>query len=124
MQAEPAVEMRVRQPEPRAAAELPQLGEETHTPGTRRDEVTAMRFYSYRIMVRDVDFVHILLCGRLFHQYLVDEWAKIESGRLDYLRMQSYKEVQDLIHGDAAQGYGKVGKRIVLPANFVGSNRW
>lgn len=47
--------------------------------------VTAMQFYAYRLMLRP-GFNLLHRSCRLFQQYCVDMWAKIESGRLNFIR--------------------------------------
>jgi hypothetical protein len=55
--------------------------------------ISCMQFYAYRIMKRDISN-HILNCRQLFHQYLVDMYAKIESERLLYIRLNLKKLTQ------------------------------
>lgn len=45
-----------------------------------------MNFYRYRIMTRFNNFNLLLRYGMLLNQFLVDEYAKIESERLAYIR--------------------------------------
>jgi len=66
--------------------------------------------------------------GRLFHQYLVDQWAKIEMGRLNYLKNNQQKLRIDLYSGlmDIMQNLGEtkdIGKSILLPSSFAGGDR-
>ena len=42
-----------------------------------------MNFYAYHMMQRN-NFNTILRAGRLFHQYVVDQYAKLEQQRLNY----------------------------------------
>jgi len=42
----------------------------------KRERVTAMQFYSYRLQIRDGDWLQS--AGRLYQQYIVDQYAKIE----------------------------------------------
>jgi len=42
----------------------------------KRERVTAMQFYSYRLQIRDGDWLQN--AGRLYQQYIVDQYAKIE----------------------------------------------
>ena len=42
----------------------------------RRKRVTPMQFYSYRLQIRDGDWLQS--AGRLYQQYIVDQYAKIE----------------------------------------------
>ncbi|VDI62821.1 Hypothetical predicted protein [Mytilus galloprovincialis] len=91
-------------------------------------KVSAMEFYSYRLMQRS-DFNIILKSGRLFHQYIVDQFAKIEQERLNYclyhqheLRSELYQGLSDAINSGDFDG-ATVGKKIILPSSFTGSPR-
>lgn len=53
--------------------------------GTAR-KITLKQFYAYRIMQRLDEFSIMHRGKRLFHEYLVDQYAKIETSRLDFLR--------------------------------------
>ena len=46
---------------------------------------TMRQYYRFHLMVRS-DSDHLHKCGELFQQYLVDQWAKIESDDLCYLK--------------------------------------
>ncbi|EYB87952.1 hypothetical protein Y032_0254g286 [Ancylostoma ceylanicum] len=90
-------------------------------------KVSAMDFYAYRIMIRNTSPNHILNC-RLFHQFIVDMYAKIESERLLYIRLNQKKlRVEEYIHlRDAVVNDGSVsdiGRTVILPATFTGSPR-
>ncbi|KIH43640.1 hypothetical protein ANCDUO_26349, partial [Ancylostoma duodenale] len=62
-------------------------------------KVSAKDFYANRIMVRDASPNHLLKCRQLFHQFVVDMYAKIESERLLYIRLNQRKlRVDDYIH--------------------------
>lgn len=50
-------------------------------------KVSCMKFYAHRLMVRDNVDNHILKCGRVFHQYAVDMYVKIETERLRFIRL-------------------------------------
>ena len=55
-----------------------------------RGNITSMEYYAYRLMVRSrLSPLH--LSGRLFHQYTVDVYAKIEQQRLNYIRTNQKK---------------------------------
>lgn len=54
-------------------------------------KVSAMHFYAYRIMIRDGSPNHILECRQVFHQFIVDMYAKIESERLLFIRLNKKK---------------------------------
>ena len=89
-------------------------------------KVSAMNFYAYRIMVRSGAVNHILRCRQLFHQYVVDMYAKVESERLMYVRLNQKKlRVEEYIHlRDAVANDGNVdnlGQLMILPSSFTGS---
>ena len=46
------------------------------TDAVKRERVTTMQFYSYRLQIRDGDWIQY--AGRLYQQYIVDQYAKIE----------------------------------------------
>ena len=93
-----------------------------------RKKVSAMDFYAYRIMARNRATNHILRCRQLFHQFIVDMYAKIESERLCFLRFNQKKlRADDYVHlKDAIANDGNadnVGKLVILPSTFTGSPR-
>ena len=49
-----------------------------------RKRVSQMQFYSYRLQIRNGDWIQS--ASRLYQQYIVDQYAKIEQNRLNYLR--------------------------------------
>ena len=56
-----------------------------------KGDVTALEYYSSRLMVRsDLSYLH--MCGRLFHQYLVDMFAKVEQQRMNYIKCNQNKD--------------------------------
>ncbi|XP_075437913.1 LOW QUALITY PROTEIN: uncharacterized protein LOC142476424 [Ascaphus truei] len=90
--------------------------------------VSAMDFYAYRLMIRDASQNHILHCRQLFHQFIVDMYAKIESERLLYillhqkqLRVDQYIHLRDAVGNDG--NVDNIGKMFILPATFTGSPR-
>ncbi|GFY19501.1 helitron_like_N domain-containing protein [Trichonephila clavipes] len=87
----------------------PQTGE-----GTNK-KVSAMNYYSYRLMIRQNAENHILKCRQLFHQYIVDMYTKIETERLLYIRLNQ-TELQGTGHPFALDA-------IVNDGN-VNPNRW
>ncbi|KAF8778853.1 hypothetical protein HNY73_015538 [Argiope bruennichi] len=100
-------------------------------PTTNEDinkKVSAMNYYAYRTMIRENADNHILKCRQLFHQYIVDMYAKIESERLLYIRLNQVKlRSEEYIHlSDAVVNDGnlsELGKMIILPSTFTGSPR-
>lgn len=78
-------------------------------------------------MIRPQDN-YILRCGKLFHQYVVDMYAKIESERLNYirfhqrqLRSEQYIDLRDAIIND--RNGTDIGRLTILPSSYVGSPR-
>lgn len=87
-----------------------------------------MNYYAYRLMVRQNEVNHILHCKRLFLQYAVDMYAKIETERLNFirfnqakLRSEEYIHLRDAINNDA--NVNDVGRMIILPSSYTGSPR-
>ncbi|KAI6661693.1 hypothetical protein LOD99_9935 [Oopsacas minuta] len=87
--------------------------------------VTPKEFYSYRIMVRgEVSYLH--LYGRLYHQYLVNVFTKVQQVRLNYykfnqkkLRVELSSGLSDVVSaGDINPG--EFGRRLILPSSFTG----
>ena len=63
-------------------------------PATNKEmnqKFSAMHYYSYRLMIRQDEDNYILKCRQLFHQYVVDMYAKIESERLLNIRLNQTK---------------------------------
>ena len=92
----------------------------------RRERITTMQFYSYRLQIREGDWLQH--AGRLYQQYIVDQYAKIEQNRLNYLKLNQstlraelYQGAVDAIH--AGDSSNNVGRRIILPSSFSGGPR-
>ncbi|KAL5560737.1 hypothetical protein UlMin_036948 [Ulmus minor] len=95
----------------------------------KRNMVSCREYYCYKLQIRSIYKSILLLSGRLLQQYVVDIYVKLETQRLDYLRnnqaeirAELYQGIIDSIHIGENQG-SKVGKRIILPATFIGSPR-
>jgi hypothetical protein len=72
--------------------------------------VSAMNFYVYRIMVRDMNFNRIPRATTLFHQFLVHMYAEIEIERLNFikrnqrqLRAENYIHLKDSVDREGAE---------------------
>ena len=96
-------------------------------------EYTAMQYYKYRLMVHSGDTFNIIHhMGRLFQQYVVDMYVKIEDGRLGFiqrnqskLRADLYQGLADALqHSDGMVDGSHIGKRVILPSSFTGSARY
>jgi hypothetical protein len=86
-------------------------------------------YYCYKIQMRRGIFNPILYGKRLFQQYVVDMYMKVEGARLDYIRDHQkeiradlYKGVVDSITAGESRA-DAVGKLTVLPAKFIGGKR-
>jgi hypothetical protein len=72
------------------------------------------------------------LFGRLFHQYIVDQYAKIELSRLNFLRFNQdnlrahlyYGLIETFSNNDTNKTLSDIGKKVILPSTFVGSPRY
>ena len=90
-------------------------------------KVSAMAFYAFLLMIQP-DFNHLHRARDLFHQFLVDMYAKIESERLAYIRshqkelhVDDYVNLRDAINNDASHDAGKL---VILPSAFNGGPRY
>ena len=91
-------------------------------------KVTQLKYYCFHFFTRPGNFV--LLARRLFQQFMVDAYAKIEFECLQFLlrkqkqlRADSYKELWDaLVNNDGnAQN---VGQKVILPSTYCGGPRY
>ncbi|KAK6023902.1 hypothetical protein OSTOST_10298 [Ostertagia ostertagi] len=89
--------------------------------------ISQREYYSYLLSVRD-NFNPILYAGKLFQQFAVDAYVKIEQNRLNFarrnqlrLRSDSYRGLQDYLAGEDVTG--PPGARVVLPSSYFGGPR-
>ncbi|XP_055614537.1 uncharacterized protein LOC129760881, partial [Uranotaenia lowii] len=97
-------------------------GEETNK------KVSSMNFYAYRFMIRQDADNHLLRYRRLFQQFAVDMYVKIETERLNFIRFNQAKlRSEEYVHlRDAVSSEGNVnniGRLTILPSTYVGSPR-
>lgn len=92
-----------------------------------RHTTTQLQFYCYRIAVRG-GFNLLHSSGKLFQQYIVDSYCKVEGARISFirthqkeLRAETYKGLQDYMINDE-QGFAP-GVPVILPSTFIGSPR-
>ncbi|XP_076928855.1 uncharacterized protein LOC143592969 [Bidens hawaiensis] len=85
-------------------------------------------YYSYKFQIRPVENA-ILLGGRLTQQFTVDVYIKLETSRLQFcqhnqtrIRVDLYQGIVDCVNARDVRPT-QVGKRIVLPASFIGGPR-
>ena len=78
--------------------------------------------------------IFVLRGGRLFHQWIVDQYAKYEQNNLRFLtrnqeklRADVYQGLEDVVTDRDAilpADCSEIGKRIVLPSSFVNGPRY
>ena len=102
-------------------AELPE--------GDEPKRVTAAEYYRYMIMER-TNFSGLFYAGRLFHEYLVDMYCKVESQRLRWIqknqgtiRADLYRGLVDALLNDRLNA-AEIGRRVILPSSFTGGPRY
>ena len=96
----------------------------------KRKHVTMLEYYAYRLQQRNNNSMHLLSCGKLTLQFIVDALACILQYRLDWIRRNQgnlrtdlYAGLQDAVErGDTRAD--QVGKRILLPSTFTDSSRY
>ena len=85
--------------------------------------VSSMQYYAYLLCDRPGNHLHYY--GRLFHQFIVDQYTKIELGRLNFFRHNQEKLRADKyqnIKETNPENLGKTtGKRIILPSTYKGT---
>jgi hypothetical protein len=98
--------------------------------GRTRDRLTMRNFHAYRMFPRRSEFNTVLRGGRLFQQYVVDAWATIDQCILKWIFHNQTEIRADLYAGNADTAAmsdvagDRLGKRIVLPSNYIGSDRF
>ena len=102
--------------------------------GDHKGNVTIREFYAYRLHKRSEYDNFILRGGRLFHQWIVDQYAKYEQNNLRFLtrnqeklRAEVYQGLEDVVTDRDAilpADCSENGKRIVLPSSFVNGPRY
>ncbi|CAE1173746.1 unnamed protein product [Acanthosepion pharaonis] len=97
--------------------------------GSTLKTVSCRAFYVNLLMVHAGAFNHLHRSLQLFHQFIVDMAAKMESERHCYIRLNqtrlrcdSYLRLRDALRNDADPR--NIGKMCILPATFTGSLRY
>ncbi|XP_076065050.1 uncharacterized protein LOC143039083 [Oratosquilla oratoria] len=85
--------------------------------------LTALMYYSALYMEREGVFNYLTKCRRLFQQFVVDNYVKIETSRLNYIENEHgmRKERADMLN---CSSKSDVGQRVVLSPSFVGGPRY
>ncbi|GBN99610.1 hypothetical protein AVEN_169501-1 [Araneus ventricosus] len=64
---------------------------QTNPTGEITKKISSHGFYAFRFMFRTTNLISFLRCKELFHQFVVDMYAKIESERLRFIRLNQKK---------------------------------
>ena len=98
----------------------------------QNEKCSVMQFYRYRLMVHGGGTFNTLhRMGRLFQQYIVDMYVKIEGQRLTFLRhnqrtlrAEVYQGLSDVSSSDGNIDGSQIGKKVILPSSFTGGARY
>ncbi|KAI2498043.1 Helitron helicase-like domain at N-terminus [Fragilaria crotonensis] len=107
-----------------------QTGPNATTPHLTR--LTCLMHAAFRLFVRPAAQFsnHLHFAGKLFHQYIVDCYAQVEQGRLNFIRLNQprlraelYQGIADAVAGEDVTNTRQLGRRIILPSSHIGSAR-
>ncbi|XP_010693207.1 uncharacterized protein LOC104906186 [Beta vulgaris subsp. vulgaris] len=94
---------------------------------TTRTQISCRAYYAYLLQMRPRNY--ILRACRLFQQFIVDTYVKLENTRLDFfrhnqatIRAELYQGILDCFEGGENSG-ANVGRRVILPPTFLGGPR-
>lgn len=100
----------------------------TSTNSVHRSTKTMLQYACYRIALRD-EFSLLHKSQKLFLQWIVDMYVRIESSRLKFikdnqrnLRSDLYDNLTDFLN-DGDNDSTSVGRKVILPSTFIGSPR-
>ena len=93
----------------------------------REERVSCREYYAYRLQIRPHNY--FLRTTRLFQQFVVDMYVKIENTRIDYccnnqtqLQAELFQGIMDRMNVGQCSA-ANVGRRIILPPSFIGGPR-
>jgi hypothetical protein len=97
-------------------------------------KVTLNKYLHWKLTVRDEEdfpFCPIKYGGKLFQEWLVDQYLKMDYDRLMYHRkvlnekiVTAYDAVDEQLQQRAIELGAEVGKKIILPSTYIGSPRY
>nr|KYP55257.1 hypothetical protein KK1_001464 [Cajanus cajan] len=107
-------------------------GWDFNTKNDNVQNISCREYYNYITSTKEIrpnDQSTLLKFGRLLQQYVVDNYVKIELGRLRWIRnhqnnirAEVYQGLQDALHeGETMRE--NIGQRTILPSSFIGSRR-
>ncbi len=96
--------------------------------GHKEKEDTPLKFYQQRIQIRPKRHVSMGHYGRLAHEYFIDQWLKVETDRLNYIKMNQ-TDLRGSTHPDERPDDAPVGNDegrsiVYLPPSFNGGKRY
>ena len=93
---------------------------------SNQKRVTLREFYAHRLSLRQNNDNLIFLAGKLFQQYVVDAYVKIESNNLEFirhnqkqLRVEEYQGLIDHISRRASTEQVDIGRMYILPSTYI-----
>ncbi|XP_065215463.1 uncharacterized protein LOC135842058 [Planococcus citri] len=92
----------------------------------KRVVTTQLQFYCYRFAIRD-KFSLLHSSGKLFQQYVVDAYVKVEGSRLAFIRSHQKElrsEKYNVLMDFAITTTNVLGIPVILPSTFLGSPRY
>ncbi|KAI2490305.1 helicase [Fragilaria crotonensis] len=104
-----------------------QTGPNATTPHLTR--LTCLMHAAFRLFIRPAAQFsnHLHFAGKLFHQYIVDCYAQVEQGRLNFIRLNQprlraelYQGIADAVAGEDVTNTRQLGRRIILPSSHIG----
>ena len=104
----------------------------SNRPNAAHTRLTQSQFYLYRFSYRESPFSPIHYGRKLFQQYIVDSWLRIEANRLNFhkinqaqLRTHRYLGLMDHYENENLDSESKLpGKPIIPPSSFVSGPRY
>ncbi|XP_069144240.1 uncharacterized protein [Solanum lycopersicum] len=95
----------------------------------KRETVSCREYYCYKIQIRDEEPNETLHSGRVFQQYIVDQYIKLETQRLDFIlfnqdlfRVEAFQGIIDLLR-QGERDASNIGRQKFLPGSFIGGPR-
>ncbi|XP_075108682.1 uncharacterized protein LOC107781498 [Nicotiana tabacum] len=95
----------------------------------KRDTVSCREYYCYKFQIRDNETNDVIHCGRIFQQFIVDVYIKLETQILDFFsfnpdlfRIEVLQGLFDILRCDEREA-SKIGKKTFLPITFIGGPR-
>ena len=104
----------------------------------KKEKISMLDFFAYRMHWRkegihpNNKFDPMFYARRLFQQYAVDAFSRVEENELNYLRSadgqkklrsETYSRLSEYVTAQAEERGLRPGKPIVLPSTFAGSSR-